>query len=248
MERDDREVVASFLHLEEALAPGSTVSLGDEVAHHVRVRRLGVGARLALLDGQGHRAVGTLVRLAPTPAVEIESLAVSAPFPPVHLLLPIADKDRMLWLAEKAAELGASSWRPIMFRRSRSVKPRGEGPTFNGKVKARMGSALEQSGGVWLPVLFPESTAARTAAALPEGGTRLVLDRDGPPLARLTVQGPVSIAVGPEGGLEGGELEELEGAGFQRASVGHATLRFETAALAALSIVRSLLQDSPTHG
>lgn len=247
MERDDREVVASFLHQDDALSPGTVVSLGAEVAHHVRVRRLGVGTRLALLDGQGHRAVGTLVRVSPAPVVEVESLAVSAPLSPVHLMLPIADKDRMLWLAEKACELGASSWRPVMYRRSRSVKPRGEGPTFNGKVKARMGSALEQSGGVWLPTLYPESTAARVVAALPEGGSRIVLDREGPSLARLRLTRPVSIAVGPEGGLEPSEVEELEGAGFQRASVGDATLRFETAAIAALAVVRSLLHDAHPH-
>jgi 16S rRNA (uracil1498-N3)-methyltransferase len=188
------------------------------------------------------------VRVSPSPAVEIENLSVTAPPPPVHLLLPIADKDRMLWLAEKACELGATSWRPVLFRRSRSVKPRGEGPTFNLKVKGRMGSALEQSGGHWLPTLFPESTASRVASALPQGGTRIVLDREGVPVAALAVAAPVTIAVGPEGGLEPEELRELEGAGFVRASVGHATLRFETAAVAGLAVVRSLLQAHAPHG
>lgn len=50
---------------------------------------------------------------------------------------------------------------------------------------------------------------------------------------------PVSIAVGPEGGLEEDELAEFERAGFTRVALGGHTLRFETAALAGLAIARS---------
>lgn len=247
VERDDREAVASFLLTEEPLTPGSTVSLGDEVARHVRVRRLGVGACLALLDGQGHRAVGTLVRLAPSITVEIGSLSVASPLPPIHLLVPIADKDRMMWLAEKVAELGVTSWRPILYRRSKSVKPRGEGPTFTSKVKARMASALEQSGGRWLPVLYPESTLARAIPALPSDGTRLVLDPHGANIMATPMTTPVTIAVGPEGGIEDDELQLLEQAGFARVALGGDILRFETAAIAGAAICRATLAESRTH-
>ena len=54
-------------------------------------------------------------------------------------------------LAEKVTELGVTSWRPVVWRRSKSVSPRGEGPTFQGKVRGRMTSALIQSGSGWLP-------------------------------------------------------------------------------------------------
>lgn len=244
MEPDDRPVVATFLMEGDPFLPGTSVSLGDEVARHVRVRRLGVGTRLALIDGQGHRATGTLVRTAPTTTVEIESLAVSGPPAPVHLLVPIADKDRMMWLAEKVAELGAVSWRPVMYRRSRSVKPRGEGQMFTGRVRARMASALEQSGGVWLPALYPEANLTRAVAALPADGTRIVLDRNGPALVSCDLTGPVSVALGPEGGIEPDELAELERSGFRRASLSASTLRFETAGVAALAIVAARLVEA----
>lgn len=243
MEPDDRPVVATFLMEGDPLLPGTAVSLCDEVARHVRVRRLGVGTRLALIDGQGHRATGTLVRTAPTTTVEIESLAVSGPPVPVHLLVPIADKDRMMWLAEKVAELGATSWRPVLYRRSRSVKPRGEGQMFTGRVRARMASALEQSGGLWLPALYPEANLSRAVAALPAEGTRLVLDRDAPPLVGLPLAAPVSLALGPEGGIEADEMAELERAGFRRVSLSASTLRFETAGVAALAMVAARLME-----
>jgi 16S rRNA (uracil1498-N3)-methyltransferase len=244
VEPDDRPVVATFLMEGDPFLPGTSVSLGDEVARHVRVRRLGVGTRLALIDGQGHRATGTLVRTSPTTMVEIESLAVTSPPLPVHLLVPIADKDRMMWLAEKVAELGATSWRPVLYRRSRSVKPRGEGQMFNGRVRARMASALEQSGGLWMPALYPEANLSRAVAALPSDGARLVLDRDAPALVACDLSAPVSVALGPEGGIEDDEMAELERAGFRRVSLSASTLRFETAGVAALAVIAARLMEA----
>jgi 16S rRNA (uracil1498-N3)-methyltransferase len=165
--------------------PGHEVALGEVEAHHIRVRRLDVGARVRLVDGQGARASGVLVRVARRSAgVEVQEAATEAPPPAVHLLVPIADKERMLLVAEKAAELGATSWRPVMFRRSRSVAGRGEGPMFVRKVLARMTAALEQSGGAWLPMVYPDANVERAVAAVPEG-LRVVLDASGAPLASV---------------------------------------------------------------
>ncbi len=243
----------------EPFSAGQQLTLGEDAAHHMRVRRLDVGARVALLDGQGARGEGVLVRLAKRNAtVDVQSAVTEAAPWPVHLLLPIADKDRMLWLAEKAAELGAASWRPVQFRRSRSVASRGEGPMFTQKVAARMTAALEQSGSAWLPTIFPDATVDRAIAAAPHG-TRIVLDGSGPSLARFNlrvvngvgasdatgaaeaVQRPVVIVVGPEGGIEPDELELLTAAEFAPASIGSTILRFETAAIAALGIAQSLI-------
>ena len=246
MEYDDRENVAAFYAPEEPLALGTSATLGEGVLHHVRVRRLGIGSRVALLDGHGRRAEGTLVRLSRTSGtVEIERVTASAPPPAIHLLVPIADRDRMLWLAEKSAELGVTSWRPVLYRRSRSVKPRGEGPTFVGKLRARMAAALEQSGGTWLPSLYPEATLTRAVSALPDG-PRLVLDATGTAILAQRMEAPTTIAVGPEGGLELEEMDEFERTGFTRVALGGHILRFETAAIAALAIARSALVTAET--
>jgi len=239
VEHHDREGVAAFYAPDEPLTPGLSASLGEGVLHHVRVRRLGIGSRLALLDGHGRRAEGTLVRLSRTSGtVDIELVSDTPPLPPVHLLVPIADRDRMLWLAEKCAELGVTSWRPVLYRRSRSVKPRGEGPTFIGKLRARMAAALEQSGGSWLPSIYPESTLTRAVSALPDGG-RFVLDASGSAILAQRIEAPVTLAVGPEGGLEPEELDEFERSGFTCVALGGHVLRFETAAIAALAVARS---------
>jgi 16S rRNA (uracil1498-N3)-methyltransferase len=149
----------------------------------------------------------------------------------------------MLWLAEKAAELGATSWRPVLWRRSRSVSPRGEGVSFQAKVRARMEGALAQSEGAWLPQPFPEANLERAILAAPPGD-RVVLDPAGEPLvgaASPAVRPPLIIAVGPEGGIERDELEQLRGAGFRSVCLGPTILRFETAAIAALAMARTWL-------
>lgn len=245
MERPGSSPVATFFADDVALEPGAQVALGEAVARHLRARRLGTGATLALVDGSGRRALAIVVREArDAVTVEINAVSEVPALVPVHLLVPVADKDRMLWLAEKVAELGVTTWRPVSFRRSRSVVPRGEGPTFSARVRGRMIAALEQSGGAHLPQIFPEAPLARALAAVPAGGTRLVLDPAGPPVFGVRVTAPVTLALGPEGGLEEAEVAELRGAGFVPVSLGPGILRFETAGAAGVAIARAVLHQS----
>jgi 16S rRNA (uracil1498-N3)-methyltransferase len=106
-----------------------------------------------------------------------------------------------------------------------------------------MEGALTQSEGAWLPQPYPEANLERAILAAPVGD-RVVLDPAGEPMVgsgALLLQAPIIIAVGPEGGLERDELAHLEAAGFRRVSLGPTILRFETAAMAALSMARTSL-------
>lgn len=247
-----RVSLPTFVTDEPLGAPGA-VTLGEEAAHHMRVRRLDVGARVRLLDGAGMRGEGVLTNLAKRHAtVSVEAAEAVEPQAPIHLLLPVADKDRMLWLAEKATELGVASWRPVLFKRSRNVTPRGEGPVFQQKVRARMVSALAQSGGAWLPAMFPDATVEHAIAARPSGAA-VVFEAGAPPLLEVLRRArvadgaagdaapDVTISIGPEGGFEPAELEALVAGGFHPASLGASVLRFETAAVAGMAAVRAAL-------
>lgn len=239
MERGDRAPVATFV-APGPLAPG-VVSLDESAAHHARVRRLAAGDVVRLTDGAGSLASGTIARVAKSALdVSVESAGRVAPQPAVHLFVPVADRDRMLWLAEKAAELAVTSWRPVVFTRSRSVSPRGDGEAFAAKVRARMIAALEQSGGAWLPTIHREcdvSAAANELTDLP----RLVLDRGGEPMLAARFDRGVALIVGPEGGIEPDELSALCTGGWKRVALGATTLRFETAAVAATAVARAAL-------
>ncbi len=230
--------------VEDPFVIAAQVALSETDAQHISVLRLGVGERVGLRDGAGHTASGTLVRLGRKNAlVEVDEVMEVTPPAAIHLLVPVADRDRMLWLAEKAAELNIASWRPVLWQRSRSVSPRGDGPTFRSKVRSRMISALLQSRSAWLPEIFPEATPERAIAASPVG-TRIVLEGSGSPFGGAIVGGaPIIVAVGPEGGFERQELTELQAAGFRAVSVGRSVLRFETAAVAGVAVARAMLDS-----
>ena len=240
MERDGRATIATF-YVDARLAPGESVTPNDDVRNHLRARRLGDGEAIQLTDGGGHLAAAT-VRLQGRRDFElvVSSVARIERQLAIELCAPIADRDRMLWLAEKAAELEVSSWRGVKFRRSASVIPRGEGAGFSTRARARMISALEQSGGAWLPSVLADFDV--TAASREATGMRIVMDVRGDSL--LSVLGRdagegVTLLVGPEGGIEDDELASLEAAGWRRARLGASILRFETAAVAAIAVVRA---------
>ena len=241
VERADRAAVGTF-H-----APGdwgATVELDAAAAHHAGVKRLAVGNVVRLTSGDGRRVTGTIAALAKrrlTVALGAEAIELVPALPRVELWAPVGDRERMLMLAEKAVELGASVWRPILYHRSRSVSPRGEGEAFRDKVRLRMVAGLEQSGGAWLPAQHAEVTleAAFGASDVVAG---VLLDATGQPFSALwgALRTPLAVAVGPEGGLEPAERASFLAAGWRAASLGANVLRFETAGIAALALIRSL--------
>jgi 16S rRNA (uracil1498-N3)-methyltransferase len=247
VEHDDRSAVACF-YADLAIETGATLALGERVAHHATVRRIDAGAAVAITNGAGSVGHGRVARLSKREmAVSVERVErMPAPLP-LHLLAPVADRDRMLWAAEKATELGITSWQSVRFRRSASVSPRGEGPAFGEKLRARMIGALEQSRGAWLPQVQPDTTLTELDAG---AGLRLLLDAAGEPIADLlsSVDSSCSVLVGPEGGIEKDELALLASNGWRAASLGISTLRFETAATAAVAVIRAVQAGQPSLG
>lgn len=241
MERSDPAYAVTF-YAAEVFAAGVSVTLGDDAAQHARVLRLGAGESVALRDGRGNAASGVISRMAKRSlTVDVSSVWSIPELPAAHVLAPVADRDRMLYLAEKCTELLATSWRPVIWKRSRSVGPAGDGPAFQSRLKGRMIAALTQSGGGWLPEIHPSAPVARAIAAAPEG-SRFLLDANaGTPLIEADISAPCSIAIGPEGGLLPRERDEMIEGGFQPVSLVGGTLRFETAGIAALAIVRARL-------
>ena len=242
MERAAAPAVAGFFTA-RPLAAGPRV-LDEEVAHHLRVRRVAAGDAIRLTDGLGGSAVARLVSIDKRAArVEVETVHALPEPSAVHLLPPVGDRDRMLWLAEKAVELGVRGWRPVTWRRSRSVSPRGEGEAFRAKVRARMIAALEQSGGAWLPHIADEADLPRALQAV-TASTRLLLDSRGTSIEPYISNADTALLAGPEGGMEEGETALATDHGFQPVALAATTLRFETAITIAVGAVRALQMGS----
>lgn len=227
-------------YLDGALVAGGSVALPEAAAHHARVKRLAGGDPVRITNGHGRVATGFIQRIARASVdVALDDVRDLAPPSRLELYAPVGDRDRMLWLAEKATELSVTAWRPVVFSRSRSVTPRGEGEAFAAKVRARMAGALEQSGGAWLPVIHREvdlDAALEECAIEP----RFLLDQHGGRLATGEAGQASALILGPEGGVEHEERERIIASGWRPVALSHNVLRFETAAIAAVAVIRAL--------
>lgn len=235
----------------EGLEAGARAELASDEVGHVRAARIRPGDRLLLIDGAGSRWEAELVGLDRRRA----SCRLLAPLPsgpalPLRLWAPVANRDRSLWLVEKVVELGVATITWIEWERSRSVADGGRSGGFLRRAEGRARAALKQSGRSWLPRLEgsvePEKAFGRHEGAgwlaHPEGrplfGGRIARDSQAGPAGP-----PLTVAVGPEGGLTSTERRRFSEVGFERVSLGPATLRFETAAVVAAAAAAAILTD-----
>ena len=238
MDRHSRAPVVSF-YCADVLAVGE-IRLEGPPVQHARARRVDRGDTARLTDGKGRIGFGEILTVGKAELrISLENIEIMARPMPLDVIVPVADRERMLVAAEKCVELQVTAWRPAYFARSRSVSPRGEGAKFREKLRSRMESALEQSGGAWLPEIHEEREAADAMKSVSADWTRFFLDAGGAPLASRVGRREVALAVGPEGGFERQEIVAAESLGWTAASIAETTLRFETSIIAGVAVVRA---------
>ena len=105
------------------------------------------------------------------------------------------------------------------------------------KALKRAREALKQCGAAWAPsVVAPVVLADALKSPAPRWIARFMADSEGEPLPALRESDGVQWAIGPEGGFTEAERVALAAAGFRPVALGRFTLRYETAALAALAV------------
>jgi 16S rRNA (uracil1498-N3)-methyltransferase len=146
---------------------------------------------------------------------------------------------------QKATELGTAAIVPLFTERS---VVRLSGPQAQRKLahwRAIAIAACEQCGRNRLPQLAPPLPLADFLKRPGDGATRLLLA----PTADARIQdlprtaGPVTVLIGPEGGLTEAEHAAARSAGFTTVRLGPRILRTETAAIAALSVLQREFGD-----
>jgi 16S rRNA (uracil1498-N3)-methyltransferase len=236
-----------------ALVPGSVVSLPPSTARHVQVLRMQPGDALTLFNGQADGQPGsegefeaTVQRMGRSD-VEVLVGAYTATRreadQAIHLAVVMPANERMDWLIEKAAELGAASIQPLMSERS-VLRIKGE--RADKKLAHWRGVAIaacEQCGRSRVPLIHDVANLADWLKAPPgatANGARLLLSlQEG---ARPLVQaaagnGALTFLSGPEGGLSPAEEAAAIASGFVPITLGPRVLRAETAPLACLSVL-----------
>jgi len=108
------------------LAKGMMTLPAAEARHALKSLRLKTGDRVALFNGLGLKGEGIITDLnSRSVEVDVDSLeAVTFSCPRIHLAVSLPKSRRMDWLAEKTAELGVCSFRPVIFNRSVAGKTR----------------------------------------------------------------------------------------------------------------------------
>jgi 16S rRNA (uracil1498-N3)-methyltransferase len=237
---------------------------GDAYRHLFRARRLAVGDRLRLVDGEGGARWGEVLQVGRTAAVVAvrEAAGTNEPVVRLELLVPTLRPERASWLVEKATEVGAAG---VTFHNSERA-PRAFGGGTLARLRRVAAAAVEQCHRSCCPEIagpFPLASLLRAApfqgAASAVGAARAGFALAGAPrlwlldpaasvagfhpsaheLAPDAARGPRAerLLVGPEGGWTAAELAALRAAGWQGVSLGPRVLRIETAAVAAAALL-----------
>lgn len=196
---------------------GATLLLSDGQRRHLeRVLRLPEGSPLSYTDGEGRVGEG---RLAGKGVTRGQESSVERPSRVTMAVAPPRSRDRVRFLVEKLAELGVAR---LLWIHTRHTEGR---PPSPGKAQAWVTGALEQSRGAWEmevgQTTLEDLDRTRLVVADPAGETVF-------PVGRST------LLVGPEGGLDPGELP----GNVPRVSLGPTVLRVETAAVAGAALLR----------
>lgn len=223
---------------------------GHDAEHLVRVLRAEPGQLYEISDN--HKLYLAEIETATKSLVCFrirEPLDLPAPSVHISLLSALIKFERFEWLIEKATELGASEIRPVEAIRSE----RGLADAARKRLVRWEKIALEasqQSRRAHLPRIEPPFRLAKSLQF--DANIRLLLDEDAtarPILDCLPYERAasdhVALMVGPEGGWTEEERQNAVAAGWTACSLGETILRTETAAIAALAVVRAAWAQSP---
>jgi len=224
---------------------GERISVtGAEARHAVTVSRLAPGESLAVGNGAGLVATGTIVSADPSEFVlEVVTVSETPPASPaIWLTQALAKGDRDEYAVQQATELGVDGVIPWSAQRS-IVKWEGN-KVAKGRQRwsAIVREASKQSLRPWIPEVGDLASTA-VLASLAGQARMLVLDPTAQqPLSAFEPDGrDIVLVVGPEGGVSDAELSRLSAAGASAWSLGTPVLRTSTAGPAAIAVLNTRL-------
>ncbi|MBK6895949.1 MAG: 16S rRNA (uracil(1498)-N(3))-methyltransferase [Alphaproteobacteria bacterium] len=229
------------LYLNEEFSAGREIALSDDHVHYLRnVLRLEAGQGLRVFNGRDGEWRADLKSLDKKRGI-ITLQEILKPQTQdgarIRLLFAPIKKQRMDFLIEKAVELGATDFYPILTGRTENRHLKAE------RVTAQMIEAAEQCERLDLPVLHPMDNLQNMLKAWDGPKILACVERmEAPVLSSAPVSKDCAFLIGPEGGFDSEEGEFLKNsAKVQAVGLGDTILRAETAALLCLSYARMQL-------
>lgn len=240
---------APRLFVDAPLAAGGDVPLDKAQSNYLgNVLRLGAGDTVLVFNGRDGEWRATIAA-AGKKALMLRPDEMVRPQPPsadLHYLFAPLKHARLDYMVQKAVEMGASRLAPVITRRTQATRVNLE------RMRANAVEAAEQCGILSLPEVAEDMRLPEALAALAPKRLLVFCDEAaevvGPLRALAAVQAmpapPLAVLIGPEGGFDPQERALLLARpNVLRLSLGPRILRADTAAVAALALVQSVLGD-----
>lgn len=238
------------LFVEHSLSDGAVVSLEKDQSNYLlSVMRLTTGDQIVVFNGADGEWLAKIDKKSKKVA-ELQLVELLRPqIPPqkLHYIFAPLKRARLDYMVQKAVELGVSRLTPVMTEFTNVDRVNLD------RMKANAIEAAEQCGILSIPqidspVKLPHLISGWLEA---EGADKSLVFCDeslmqGGPITQLKEieQLPLAVLIGPEGGFSASERDLLVGQRFVKAiSLGPRIMRADTAAVAALSLVNSVLGD-----
>lgn len=244
-------VTGPRVHVQADLASGEIVPLEREQVHYLaNVLRLKAGAGVLAFNG---RQGEWLCEIEPAGRKDValrglRQVRAQPPAGDLHYLFAPLKSARLDYMAQKAVEMGASLLQPVLTRRTQVSRVNTD------RLAANAVEAAEQCGILSVPPVAPEMKLDRALAALAADRLLIFCDEAAEvanpvealrPFRREGIAArPLALIIGPEGGFDEAERRlMLARPHTVRLSLGPRILRADTAAVAALAIVQTILGD-----
>jgi 16S rRNA (uracil1498-N3)-methyltransferase len=229
----------------------ASVTLTEKQAHYLlHVLRMSKGDSVLLFngrDGEWHASLEHTGHHRVSLAVHHQNRPQSVPQNMHYFFAPVRG-ERLDYIAQKAVEMGVCSVRPVLTQHTQvhSIN--------NRKLQANMIEAAEQCGILTLPDVAPIAKLPQVLTEFHEReGILVFCDEDAPAVSPLETlksftagarDRPIAVLVGPEGGFNAPERVLLMDFPYTvRLWLGPRILRADTAGVAALALVQSVLGD-----
>lgn len=214
----------------------------DDVFHLTKVMRMGINDNIEIVD-ENHQAYLAIIKSINPLLIEIQEpiLKQSELAEDVTLFFGLAKSDKIELVIQKATELGVK--KIILFQGKRSVV-KFEQKDFERKLPRYSSiakEAAEQCHREYIPSIEYRKSISEIKNDLCEVNL-FAYELDAGKTNSFDEifkqkHKSLSVIIGPEGGFDSSEAEELNKLGFKNISLGKRILRCETAAIYALSVI-----------
>lgn len=212
----------------------------EESKHACRVLRLGVGDKIAIINGKGNLFSCKIIEDHPKHcAVSIIDVTTETPdFQHIHIAIsPTKNIDRFEWFLEKATEIGVHEITPVVGDNSERKIIKID------RLEKILVSATKQSKRLYIPKLNPLISVKEFISQTPFSFIAHCEDDETKSgLAAEDITDSFTMLIGPEGDFSPLEIKLALEKGFKSIMLGKNRLRTETAGVYAVTLAKILQQ------